>query len=388
MIRYQKLVECFESKGCKLLLTDEEFEKSFDNVKVPKVKYTASCGHEHEVHINVFKSRDTGIVCPSCKSKEIGIMKRGNATRTSEGQSLFCAYEDQCLMYLKEAMTTFECVKTSDGCLADMAVRPTEVHEDKWMPVQIKTTQRNGKGYSFHCTDKYDSLLIICMCWTDKRTWFFDGGVMKQTKISIGKNSSKYDDNLVKQNTFQETTLKYYNDLPKVPLEQLMIPISLNQQLEHEFRKHRETKIDFLTFRYPNKSNLVYDFMLNGKKVQEKVCTRRTRGRSGVVVGLFKNGGKFNNREEYISSKYNKVSYEQGDNDLYWLHTHDKQYFYVLPEAFLIQQGIVVVEDCKEKKHTISIPIDDNARPSKQGWDKYLFNYNNIDNERLMKLLQ
>jgi DNA-directed RNA polymerase subunit RPC12/RpoP len=388
MYQYDKLVECFESKGCHLLVSKEEFEANRQSTKIPKLKYIASCGHEHEVHVNVFKSRDTGIVCPSCKSKAIAIKKRGDATRTSEGQSLFSAYEDQCLHYLKDILTSFESIKTNDGCLADMAIKPVGVEEDQWMPVQIKTTQLNETGYSFNCTDKYDGMLIICMCWTDKKMWFFDGSLMKHTKISIGKHNSKYEDNFVEHGRLQEITLKYYNKLPKVPLEQLMIPLSTNQQTEHDFRKLRETRIDFLSITYPEKSNLVYDFMLNGKKVQEKVCSLKRRGGNGIVVGLFKNGGKFNTEVEYTPSGRNKISYEKGDNDLYWLHMPDKQYFYVLPEAFLIQESLVVVENCKEKKHTIWIPMDDNARPNKQGWDKYLFDYKSIDKERLMKLIE
>ena len=36
-----------------------------------KLNYISSCGHEHVVFYNVFKSRGTGIICPGCKNKEI-----------------------------------------------------------------------------------------------------------------------------------------------------------------------------------------------------------------------------------------------------------------------------------------------------------------------------
>ena len=70
---YENVVEEFNKKGCELLVTKEEYNNIISiNRRNYRLKYIASCGHEHIVFYNVFKSRNTGIVCPSCKNKEIG----------------------------------------------------------------------------------------------------------------------------------------------------------------------------------------------------------------------------------------------------------------------------------------------------------------------------
>jgi hypothetical protein len=387
MYQHDKLVECFESKGCRLLVSKEEFEANHQSTKIPKLKYIASCGHEHEVHVNVFKSRDTGIVCPSCKSKAIAIKKRGDATRTSEGQSMNILQEDVCVKYLKKTIKGFECVKTNDGCLADMAMRPMNVvDKDEWMMVQIKSTQRADNGYSFHCHHSdYDGMLIICMCWMDKRIWFFNGTLTQQVKISIGKNKSKYADNEVAVEDLEKKLFDYYNKLPMKALAEIMIPVSVSQQLAHEFRQHRERTLEFLVFEYPDDSNLVYDFKVNGKRVQEAVCTR-IRHKKGVVVHLAKNGGKYNTE---TSMQRRRICFECGDNDLYWLHMPDKRYFYLINEDFLMKQDhITVMNDPKGGRKNIWFPYDEAMKPKKNGWEQYLFDYTNIDKERLMQLLQ
>ena len=66
--RYENMFEKFADKGCKLLTTMEELALMPKNI-VQKVKYIALCGHEHNVHVNVFFSRGTGLNCPACVSK-------------------------------------------------------------------------------------------------------------------------------------------------------------------------------------------------------------------------------------------------------------------------------------------------------------------------------
>lgn len=386
MYQYEKLVECFKSKGCHLLVSKQDFEANHQSNKIPKLKYVASCGHEHEVHVNVFRSRDTGIVCPSCKSKENAIKKRGEATRTSEGQSLNILQEDICVRYLKETIKSFKCVKTNDGCQADLAMQPINANNDEWMRVQIKSTQRTNNGYSFHCHhNDYVGMLIICVSSTDKRMWFFNGSTTNLSKISIGKNKSKYDEHEVSIEHLEVCLDGYYNKLPRTSLAEVMVPLSACHKLAHEFRLHREKTLEFLDFEQPNESNLVYDFKVNGKRVQEAVCTR-IRHKKGVIVHLAKNGGKYNTE---TSMQHLRICFESGDNDLYWLHMPDKRYFYCIKEDFLMQQGhITAREEPFAGKKNIWISCNEEMKPNKNGWDKYLFDYTNIDKERLTQLLQ
>jgi hypothetical protein len=69
MTTYQDVVNIFISENCKLLNTEEEYNVIRDNNKYPNYKYLASCGHEHNVFLNVFKNRKTGVLCPSCVIK-------------------------------------------------------------------------------------------------------------------------------------------------------------------------------------------------------------------------------------------------------------------------------------------------------------------------------
>ena len=69
---YENIIEEFNKRNCKLLTTKEEHIDLLKraNKTSYKLNYIASCGHNHIVFYNVFKSRGTGIICPSCKNKE------------------------------------------------------------------------------------------------------------------------------------------------------------------------------------------------------------------------------------------------------------------------------------------------------------------------------
>ena len=75
---YENIVDEFNKRNCKLLNTKDEYIEILKSAKktMYKLNYTASCGHNHIVFYNVFKSRGTGIICPSCKTKEIGNIKK------------------------------------------------------------------------------------------------------------------------------------------------------------------------------------------------------------------------------------------------------------------------------------------------------------------------
>jgi len=56
---YEKVVNKFNERNCKLLNTNEEYIEILKSSKntTYKLNYIASCGHEHIVFYNVFKSR-------------------------------------------------------------------------------------------------------------------------------------------------------------------------------------------------------------------------------------------------------------------------------------------------------------------------------------------
>lgn len=69
--KYDNVIEEFNKRNCKLLTTNIEYNEIIKNKKSNnyKLNYIASCGHNHNVFFNVFKSRNTGIICPKCKQK-------------------------------------------------------------------------------------------------------------------------------------------------------------------------------------------------------------------------------------------------------------------------------------------------------------------------------
>ena len=134
--------------------------------------------------------------------------------------------------------------------------------------------------------------------------------------------------------------------------------------------KLREEKVDFISFIYPDFEGTVCDFKIGDKKVQEKVGFICKNNPNSFGFSLNKSDGK----------KYN-CSYKLGDNDFYWLHCKNTTRFYVIPETILIEKGFIG-DNCKE--HLYISPTNINTK-----WtDEYLFNYDNIDKERLLELLE
>jgi len=72
---YENIIEEFNKRGCTLITTKEEHSEIIKKHNY-KLNYIASCGHNHNVFYNVFKSRGTGIVCSSCKYTENGNIKK------------------------------------------------------------------------------------------------------------------------------------------------------------------------------------------------------------------------------------------------------------------------------------------------------------------------
>jgi len=70
--------------------------------------------------------------------------------------------------------------RTGEGCRADVLVRPLGEKEDKWLPVQIKTTlkpykYKNYTQYGFKQVGKYDRYLMCCICINEQKFWLMNG---------------------------------------------------------------------------------------------------------------------------------------------------------------------------------------------------------------------
>ena len=357
---YYKFKQIFLNEGCIFITTLEEFidirkKNEFNNSKKISVTYIANCGHVENTVIDSFVTDKCGLICKKCSRF---------ANKREDGSSKTIRMEDDAIIYITSIISDkFEVSKNIEGCLSDFAIRPWSVKEDKWLMIQQKTTDKiRGSGkYKFKASDRYIDCVMCFLCLSDKRNWILDGSFIKTPEISISK-ISKYNKNEVTSETICNILKKYYNKFEKYPYNEINTPISETAQLEQKYRILREQKCSFVDFKYSEYSQLVYDFMINGKKFQEKV---RHPIENVVNFILHKNDG------------FNKLqSYKKGDNDYYWLHVRDTTLFLVIPENILLQDNSEVV-----KFININLKNIENSK-----WYEYLFDYNNIDLERFYKI--
>ena len=154
-------------------------------------------------------------------------------------------------------------------------------------------------------------------------------------------------------------------------------PTNIYQQREQEFKNFRQETIKFIDFEYDDMEGTVYDFKINGYKIQDKtakLCEKQKR----CVFCLCKNKGK-------IESKRNQVQYDINDNNFYWLNCDNKQHFFVIPEKILIEKGFIATNKEKNKiKIFLKITIKDELHYKHQWLTPFIFNYTSI-NETLNK---
>ena len=76
--------------------------------------------------------------------------------------------------------------------------------------------------------------------------------------------------------------------------------------------------------------------------------------------------------------------YDVGDNDFYWLNVDNKKTFFVFPEQKFIDRGIIG----SSKKNTFfKITLKEKIHKISEWILPYMFDYENIDRERLLALL-
>ena len=382
---YERVKQSFANEKCVLLDTPQEFmeirKKSKSNYKY---NYIASCGHQHIVYHHVFLSRKTGVICPDCallRNKDV--MKK----KMQDDKTLFIQLEYDCIQYFKELLNdNFDVIKAFDCCKSDVILKPRVITENKWIGIQFKTTKKSNRGYGFCLGKDYTGYLILCMCKEDKRMWAIPyEDVSGMIKIAIGNSKSKYDKYEITKETISNKMFEFYNSTNQTEFDILNTPQNIYQQREQEFRKFREENVDFLTFVDSGMEGTVSDFVIEdtlfnfGIKVQEKVGCYTDDGR--IMFGVCKN----DNDNKTSNHKTNK-QYDIGDNDIYWLNCTDKKYFYVFPEDVLIEKGYVGTTT--NKTYNIKLPKIENQIKKPDYWtNPYLFNYENIDKDRLLNII-
>jgi hypothetical protein len=370
---YENVVKKFEDKNCIVTMTKEEFIENYKNNNC-KIKYNASCGHENNVSYKNFNTLNQGINCPKCVNKNTGLKLK--ELRTGENKNNLLQ-ELNGINYFKELIGEyFTTIKSFDGCKADIAIKKFEEIEDLWLGIQVKTTNKKTEReqYYFRLNNgKYDDCLLLCICDEDKKMWLIPYEEVKGLKTIGIAQKSKYNKYEVTKETLTEKLNYYYTLIKKFEFNILDTPTSKSQQQEQKYREIRESKINFIKFKNNIMEGLVYDFMIGNKKVQEKVGSIIHDNVNSYMFSLTKYDCR-------VDGKCKNKSYEEGDNDLYWLNCKNGK-FYVIPEDALFVNGYIG-KDCKKEKLYVS-PTNQNTE-----WcNEYLFDYNNVDKDRLLKLV-
>lgn len=376
---YKNIIEEFNKRNCTLLTTKEEHNEILKISKktLYKLNYIASCGHNHIVFYNVFKSRGTGIICPSCKNKENGNIKKEKIKNNKLSKIYTIEQESNFIKKICEYLNNnFEIIKAFDGCNVDLIFRPKNITEDKWVGIQVKTTNIRHLTYSFHISNIYKDCLLLFYCCEDENMWLIPENIIENlTKVSIGYKKSKYNIYKINKDNIFDKLNDYYYNTSKYSFEKLDTPNCIYQQREKEFRKYREEKIDFIKFEYDFMEGTVYDFKIEKIKIQEKVT--KISENNKCIFQLCKNNGR-------INGKQNQIQYDIGDNDFYWLNCDDKKTFFVLPEKILIDKGLI---GNNNKSLLLKITVKELLDKNSSWLQPYMFNYENIDKEKLLSIL-
>lgn len=380
---YENIIEEFNKRNCKLLTTKEEHNEILKIEKkttMYKLNYTASCGHNHIVFYNVFKSRGTGIICPNCKNKENGNIKKTQMKNNEISKTINTEQEHTFIINFCELLhNNFEIIKAFDGCNVDLIFRPKNIIQDNWVGIQVKTTNIRHLTYSFHINNIYKNCLLLFYCNEDESMWLMPENIIEnQTKVSIGYKKSKYNIYKINKNIISDRLNEYYYNTSKFSFAKLDTPNCIYQQREKEFRKFREEKINFIKFYYDNMEGTVYDFKIGNLKIQEKVT--KICEDNKCIFQLCKNNGR-------INKERNQIQYDIGDNDFYWLNCDNKKTFFIIPEKILIDKGLVGNSNYK-KSIFFKITIKEVLHKMSAWLQPYMFDYENIDKERLLKILE
>lgn len=372
---YDSVKDQLKGWGCTLLLTEDEF-KEFKISKM-KLPYIASCGHKVESYHHNMMYRNTHFMCKECVNKQVSkSMKNRSAVDCFDIE--FAGYKHlQALLHPQ-----FELYRTSEGCMADIAIRPSHVDDNSWMMVQLKVTSKANNGqYTFTLKRSYPDCLLVLVCLQPMKLWIIKGeDVSHLTKVAISSNKySIYDIYEVNNDTIITVVHQHYGNIKLNVKLNIDIPSSPSTQIEKQWRVIREQCVP-LDYEYPDVMSRCYDFIVNNKKIQEKVGGIRKDRTRTMYFMLQKSGPKVNN-------KRTKVAYGKGDNDYYWLHIPPSNKFMVIPESILLSTGHISTSDKIGNKCLCVTFEDDFVTSKREIFIPYIFSYNNLDSEKLHRLL-
>jgi len=362
-LRYNTVKDFIESKGCVLLTTENEFKEQKLHSK-SKYRILSKCKHENIIQYDNFKQKNCGVMCKSCVSH----LSKSELSTLDVEYTGFCVLRDK----LKNELVVKKMV---EGTRADFAVKPRDCLEDLWLPIQLKVTQHPTKlhsnNYCFNKVNKYSGMIVLCFCISDKRSWIIFGDLLINLEVlHIGNKKSKYSQYEVKFNELPNILkISYGSSHYKLQnLEYIDIPVSEQQRCEQEYRRIREQSFRNILFEYPERDGLCYDFKVNNFRVQEKIASNQRKNKTIK-----------NNR--YLVFLSGHKPYKKHDNHFYWINLPDKEHFYILPEAALIDGGFISNDEGPPLHKTLPCyPLTSHMDECKHIWiNKYLFRYSSVE---------
>lgn len=369
---YQTVKQTFEKKGCKLILSEDDFNIHYKNNNT-KLLYVAVCGHENNTAYNHFCFEETyGLLCLNCTNKKVGDQLKSRYTGENKLQLIELEYN--AIKYLIKLIDKdFNCVKANDGCKSDIIIKLKNTNGDSYVGIQVKSTKsiNNKNQYSFNFGKKtYENTIIVCICEQDKKLWCFEQNDISECGpiLSITTNG-KYSKLACAEDNILQSINLLYNKMQKFNITILNTPSNEKTKQEIAFKTLREEKIHWVNFLQSDMEGTVFDFKINNFKFQEKV---------GSIYNEVPTINVF-----YLSKKCgakNKQCYEIGDNDFYWLNFKNQKIFYVIPEKELINRKIIGNSNKKPVKLKINLNED--------SWTKqYEFSYLEPNKNKMDKLI-
>ena len=365
---YENVYDTFINKGCKLTINKEEYYNLKKIHKIPKLNYIASCGHDNSVHYNVFKSRNTGVICPKCI---IDKNKHYHVNKTHSGQSVNHYHNNLSITYILNIIKSNYTYKyTHEGCMVDLLIKPINETSELWLQLKIKSTNSiHNDTYGFNNDNdnnkNYKNYVIICVYVNDNKMWLFDDSDITVTKISIGKYKSKYDNKEVNMENINDILLDKYRTKVLISSDYMIsiLPKCVKIEIEYSELRTKYIKYEFVdVYKY-----LHTDFILNNKNFQEKVGSR------------YKNKVNFKlTKRSSISKSYQP--YNKNDNDFYWLHFPNKKHFYLIPEDVLLVNKDNVIKN-------LCVNTSKDGHPVSNHLNSYLFDYENVDYVRFNSIV-
>ena len=339
-LTYDKCVSIFEEEGCHLKTTKEEFEKTVRST-MSYFEYYARCGHLiSTTRFSHFKEGQ-GRKCKECTATDTSTKYIARTTNDKMRcqQIELEGYE----VFVKTTENKFEIMRSGEGCLADIIIRPTNSKDDLWLPIQLKATREKDSHsrYMFTLNNDYSDIVVCCIAISEERFWLLDDeDIPKISCIGISKKNtttvSKYDKFECPKSDVSTKLMEMFERVKLLDKKTALTPISDSCRKELKYRLLREERMPFINFEYPTIQTSVYDFTVNGIKVQEKVLIVDPKYQS-LTANFSKAGGKGKQ----------KIPYEEGDNDFYWFHYQDTLMFYMIPEHVLIENGRIRTETQK-----------------------------------------